>query len=272
MVRQLALPAMARENQAVAPLFNFSEESAPMSLNTFARVSLVLLSIVAGACVHAQDAPTGDAADLSDFPFWRQMSGTWESENTYFDSDMDYQVRAYNSLVRIELAGRQFRETEHRFYPAGLGPSRYGKGIEKPGEGIELVVKTTGELIDGAGTLGNIWTDHSVGSSDPNVVYRILSRNDGVRVKTNTDTGVDNYRMYFNFITPDSRLRSNVGIHSAAEDNLGHLRAFILYRDLRVDPTVFEARRAALRKRHNVRVISVANPDGSGRSLVTRLE
>jgi hypothetical protein len=234
------------------------------------KLALVLL-ISVGANASAQDAGAGNQATLADFPFWQKMSGWWASDNTYLDSDMNYLIRSYNSLVHIELDGRNFRETEIRIYPAGLGTSRYGKGLEKPGEGIEIVVTTTGELIDDSGSLGKIFMDHSASSSGPNVVYRMLGENDGVRLNTNPKTGVDTYRMYFNFVTSERRLRSNVGLYSEGED-MGGLRAFILYRDRRISSSAFETRRAALRKTHNVKMLSVADPDNPGQSLVTRLD
>ena len=238
---------------------------------TTLSLALVLLLSVGGTNAQAQNTHINDGLALADFPFWQQMSGWWESDNTYLDSDMNYLVRSYNSLVHIELTGKRFHEVEHRFYPAGLGASRYGKGLEKPGEGIEVVVTTTGELLDNSGSLGKIFIDHSASSSGPHVVYRMLGNNDGVRLNTNPKTGVDTYRMYFNFVTPDRRLRSNVGLHSEGEE-IGGLRAFILYRDHRIDASAFEARRAALRQTHNVKMLSVADPDNPGQSQVTRLD
>ncbi len=234
--------------------------------------ALVLVLFAENLPVHAQVAAHDDGKILSDFTFWRTMAGWWESDNTYFDSNMNYQVRYYSSLVHIELDGRVFRETEHRFYPAGLSTTRYGQGLMKPGEGVELIVNTTAELMDHEGSLGNIVIDHAGSSRGPNAVYRMLGDNDGVRLNTNPKTGVDNYRMYFNFTTPDRRFRSNFGLLGDDEQNLGGLRAFILYRDHRIDQSDFETRRAALREKHNVKVISVADPDPTRRSLVARLD
>lgn len=234
------------------------------------NVSLLLLTLLLGTTgnLSAQNANAPSETVLGDFPFWQKMAGWWEGDNTYMDSDMNYLVRSYNSLVRIELDGRHFREVEHRFYPAGLGSSRYGKGLEQPGEGIEIVVTKTGELIDEGGTLGKLRSDHLEGSSGS---YRLLGNNDAVRLNPNPKTGVDAYRMYFNFVTPDRRLRSNVAIHSEGE-NIGGLRAFILYRDHRIDSSAFDARRAALRKIHDVKLLSVADSDNPGQSRVTRLD
>ena len=194
---------------------------------------LLLLGLIPVA--NAQEGRT-EKAVLADFPFWQKMAGWWESDNTYMDAEMDYLVRAYSSLVHIELDGRYFRETEHRFYPAGLGTSRYAQGLAGSAEGVELVVNTTGELLDASGTLGAIRVDPQVASSGPNVFYRVLGENDGVRVNTNPETGVDTYRMYFNFTTPDRRYRSNFGLLSEDNESAGGLRAFILYRGRRIDP------------------------------------
>jgi hypothetical protein len=239
-------------------------------VRAISAVALVLLIGMSGSVV-GQNAGASAEAALADFPFWQKMSGWWEGDNTYMDSDLNYLIRSYSSLVRIELKGGHFREVEHRFYPEGLGASRYGKGLEKPGEGIELVVTTTGELIDGDGTVGMIRADHLEGSAAPHNRYRLLSDNDAVRLKPNLKTGVDTYRMYFTFVTADRRLRSNVAIHSEGED-IGGLRAFILYRDQRIDSSAFDARRAALREKHKVKLLSVADPDKPGQSRVTRLD
>lgn len=229
------------------------------------------LALAAAWLLIAGDAAADDLA-LKDFPFWQNMAGWWASENTYFDDDMDYTVRGYNSLVHIEIDGTRFREVEHRFYPAGIATTRYGRGLMGPDEGIELIITTTGELIDGAGTLGNIRMDHSSGPFDPTVVYKVLGDQDGVRVRPSAETGIDTYRMYFNFTTPTRRFRSNFGlIYGQGEDD-GGLRAFILYRDKRIDESEFAAKRAEFRERRNVQVISVADPDNPGTSKVTRLD
>lgn len=230
------------------------------------------LALGLAVAITAVSAQADDHLELAEFPFWQKMAGWWASENTYFDNEMDYTVREYNSLVYIELDGTQFTESEHRFYPAGIATGRYGKGLMGPGEGIELIIKTTGELIDDAGTLGNMRMDHSSGPFDPTVVYRVMSENDGVRVRPNAETGIDTYRMYFNFTTPNHRFRSNFGLIYDEADDVGGLRAFILYRDKRMERSDFAAKRAEFRHRHNVKVISVADPDNPGKSKVTRLD
>jgi len=234
-------------------------------MKLFPAVAAFSLFVLASSA-SAQDAK------LSDFPFWQKMSGWWASENTYFTADMDYTVRSYNSLVHIELDGTQFRESEHRFYPAGIAKTRYGEGLMGPGEGVELIIITTGELIDDDGTLGNVRMDHSSGPFDPSVEYRVLSTDDGVRVRPNAKTGIDTYRMYFNFTTPNHRFRSNVGILYEEGEDIGGLRAFILYRDKRMTRDDFKAKRAEFRARHNVKVLRVVDPDKPGTSLVTRLD
>lgn len=222
---------------------------------------------VSGLSVHAADERV-----LTDFPFWQKSEGWWASDNTYFTADMDYTVRDYSSVVSIELDGRTYQESEHRFYPAGIATTRYGQGLMGPGEGIELIIITTGELIDENGTLGNIRMNHSSGPFDPTVAYHVLSDNDGVRRRPNAETGIDTYRMYFNFTTPNHRFRSNFGLIYNEDEDIGGLRAFILYRDKRMERSDFKAKRAELRQRHNVKVISIADPDNPGKSKVSRLD
>lgn len=234
-------------------------------------MKLVHAVVALSLFVFAGSASAQDAK-LSDFPFWQNMSGWWASENTYFDSDMDYTVRAYNSLVHIELDGKTFTESEHRFYPAGIATTRYGEGLMGPGEGVELVIITTGELIDDQGTLGKVRMDHSSGPFDPTVTYNVLSDNDGVRVRPNAKTGIDTYRMYFNFTTPNHRFRSNLGLLYEDGEDIGGFRAFILYRDKRIQRSDFKAMRAEYRARHNVKVLRIADPNNPGKALVTRLE
>ncbi|MDG2244228.1 MAG: hypothetical protein P8L66_12125 [Rhodospirillaceae bacterium] len=230
------------------------------------RIVSALIGLVVAGNASAQDT------QLSDFPFWQKMAGWWASENTYFDSDMDYTVRAYNSLVQIELDGKKFTESEHRFYPAGIATMRYGEGLMGPGEGVELIIKTTGELIDDKGTLGKVRMDHSSGPYDPAVTYNVLSDNDGVRIRPNAETGIDTYRMYFNFTTPNHRFRSNLGLLYEDGQDIGGFRAFILYRDKRITDDDFAEKRAEYRARHNVKFLRVVDPDTPGKSLVTRLD
>jgi len=211
--------------------------------------------------------------NLIDFKFWQTTSGWWEGSNTYFDSDMDYTIRDYSSLVHIELDGKLYRETEHRFYPDGISAERYGQNKMNPGEGVELVVVYTGELLDDSGTLGKTVADHAGPSSGSGVAYTLLSDVDAVRTNRYKDTEFDSYRMYFTFTSPDHRYRSNFGLHYDSDDHeSGSLRAFILYRDRRIEESDFEKRRKALRKKYNVKVISTSDPQKKRRSLVRRLD
>jgi len=233
---------------------------------------LIKSLVVVLCCGYSVGLYAQQTSSLSDFSFWQTMAGWWESDNTYVDADMNYLVRSYNSLIHIKLDGRIYRETEHRFYPAGQATGRYGNGLMGPGEGIEVIVKYTGKLIDDAGTVGMVRADHTGRSWPSDVTYHMLSRNDAVRINTNKLTKLDSYRFYINVVTPDRRYRSNFGLISDGEENLGGLRAFILYRDRRIDSSTFDTRRSALRQKHVVKVLSVADPDNQGRSLVARLD
>jgi len=235
-------------------------------------VKLIKSLVVLLFCGCSADLSAQQTSSLSDFPFWQTMAGWWESNNTYVDADMNYLVRSYNSLIHIQLDGRVYRETEHRFYPAGQATGRYGNGLMGPGEGIEVIVKYTGQLIDDAGTVGMVSADHTARSWPSDVTYHMLSNNDAVRVNTNNATKLDSYRFYITVVNPNRRYRSNFGLISEGEENLGGLRAFILYRDRRIDSSTFEVRRSALRAKHVVKVLSVADPDKPGFSLVARLD
>ena len=58
----------------------------------------------------------GHASDhninFKDFSFWRMMEGYWEAKNTYFDSDMNYIIRSYSSLIVIKLDNKNYFEKD----------------------------------------------------------------------------------------------------------------------------------------------------------------
>ena len=58
-------------------------------------VWLALFSLAAPA--------TAAEKNLTDFPFWKASAGWWQSENTYFDGALNYNIRSYNSLVHVEI-------------------------------------------------------------------------------------------------------------------------------------------------------------------------
>ena len=209
---------------------------------------------------------------FKDFIFWRTSEGYWEASNTYFDSDMNYTIRSYSSLILIILNGKKYSETEYRFYPFGIAAERYGKGIVKNGEGIEVIVNYSGQLINDMGSMGFTKADHGGVSSGDRTLYKLLSEKDSLRVNRKKDTRIDSYRLYTTFTSPNHRLRSNFGFYYKDNDNdPGSMRAFILSQDHRIKKEDFEARRLFLRKKYNIKNLSYSDPKNQGESIVERL-
>ena len=210
---------------------------------------------------------------FNDFQFWRMMDGYWEAKNTYFDSDMNYIIRSYSSLIIIKLHKKNYSETEYRFYPYGIAATRYGKGLVKEGEGIEIEVNYSGKLIDDNGTMGNIHADHGGVSMGNGVKYEILGGNEALRSNKKAGNTIDSYRLYTTFISPNYRLRSNFGLYyKSLDEKPGSMRAFILSQDQRIKSEDFNIRRNNLRKKFNIKVVSVADLNNEGQSHVYRLD
>jgi hypothetical protein len=207
---------------------------------------------------------------LSDVPYWRASAGLWEGQNTYFDDTMDYNVRDYASLSRVELDGAGYRETEYRFYPQGLGTERYAGGLAQPGEGVELIQVYTGTLVDGDGTVDLPPASSRASANGAGAMYRVLSDNDAVRLRVDPETGTEAYRYYVTLVGGDHRYKSNFGLRYEGE-NIGGLRAFILYRDQRIDSETFDQRRAALRAKYNVTVLNEPDPESETGWKVRRI-
>lgn len=235
-------------------------------VSSLSRLSLVASFAVIGVFAgesHAQNA-------LNDVPYWRASEGLWEGENTYFDDTMDYNVRDYASLSRVELDGTSYREVEHRFYPHGLGTERYANGLAQAGEGVELIQIYTGTLVDEAGTVELPRATSRASANGAGATYRVLSDNDAVRLRVDPETGTEAYRYYVTLVGANNRYKSNFGLRYEG-DNIGGLRAFILYRDQRIDGATFDARRAALRAKYNVTVLNEPDPNSSNGWKITRI-
>ena len=237
-------------------------------------LKLILISLLLLANQsNAVEADSNDRNKFLDFPFWKKMVGVWESDNTYFDSKMNYTIRSYSSLIHIQINGVEYLETEHRFYPDGIASIRYGKGLMQAGEGIELITNYSGALINRSGSMGNTQVDHAGASGGSSVEYKILSDDEAVRTTKDPKSSIDSYRRYTSFITDSQRLRSTIGFYTSDKDHSpGSVRAYILHKDHKIKQNDFEQRRKELRQKYNVRVISKAHPDIPGASLVKRLD
>ena len=222
---------------------------------------------------------------LADYPFWNRVAGWWRADNTYFNANLDYNIRSYQSIVYVEIDGMHFRETEYKFYPPGAMATAYGRGQVRDGEGVETVTLLSGELDDDAGTVRvlRMLPAAPVAAAtlreDEQTLIRVLSADTAVRITPNPVTGVDTYRMFMFMPTADRRYRSNFGIVSdrsgpGAANALpgavpGDLRGFSLFRETRIAPDEFETWRREFRQRNAVSTI--VEPDAAGGVTVRRL-
>lgn len=212
------------------------------------------------------------AGELASIPFWSMSAGFWQSDNTYFDGAMNYNERAYNSIVEVALEGRQFRETEYKFYAPGTLATAVGQGRTKAGEGIEVVTTTLGELIDSSGTV-RVTRVTAQQASAAVMTISVLGRDSALRTVPDPGGGADQYRMFITLPARDKRHIANFGLVSGSSDAQhapGDLRGFSVFRGTRFAPAEFERRRAELRQRNSVRAIVEAGPDGQ--AVIRRLD
>ena len=235
-----------------------------------------MLPAVLLAAIVLPAKPAVAQAVLEDFEFWRTSAGWWQSENTYFDRNLDVRIPSFSSLVHIELDGRTFRQTERRAFSPGEVAMRVGRGLTTTGEGIETVTVTVGELVDQAGTV-RITQLQPTMASEGLTEIRVLERDTAVRVTHDASTGLDTYRIFITLPTPERRYIANFGLVSrpglpnAADDaESGDLRGFSLYRAERVESAEAGRWLAILRERH--KVAAVVETDARGETSVKRLD
>lgn len=213
----------------------------------------------------------GQAAGLADTPFWKTSAGWWVSDNTYFSPAMDYNIRAYNSIVHIAVEGGRVRETEYKFYAPSKLAVGAGKGRVSDQEGIEMV---TVSLAEQAGEGGAVRYVPTAGGPPPAAGSRVdvLGPADAVRVVPGPGA-VDEYRMYVSLPTPDRRYIANYGIVSHSADGktvVGDLRGFSVFRARRIQAADFARLRRELRERNKVAAIVTTGADG--KPVVERLD
>ncbi len=210
--------------------------------------------------------------ELKQHAYWNLMAGWWRAENTYMNGELDYNIRSYNALIHVELNGKNYTETEYKFYAPSKLALTYGKGQTTADEGIETVSVLKGELVDATGTVKLTGTVPPGPAPEEVTVMKILSPDTGVRVTPNTITGSDTYRMFVFAPTADKRYRSNFGLvsdktgsgaaNATPAAKLGDLRGFSLFREDRIAPAEFEKWRAEFRARNKVAAIVEAGADG----------
>lgn len=235
---------------------------------------LAMLAVVMPAFAAQAAEPS-----LADFPFWRANEGWWRSDNTYFDSRLDYNIRGYNSVVHIELDGRTYRETEYKSYPPGKMATGLSMGQATADEGVETVTVTVGSLVDASGTVRVTATIPAFPGSEL-TEFRPLGVDTGMRATRNPATGFDSYRMVVTLPAPDKRYVANFGLvsgttgpgaaHAAPDAAVGDLRGFSLFRASRIAGNEVEQWRKAFRELNKVAV--TVEPDGDGKPVVRRLD
>lgn len=203
--------------------------------------------------------------NVSDFPFWQLNAGWWRSDNTYFDGDLNYNIRSYNSVIHIELDGRTLRETEYKSYaPSKLAMAR-GEGSIAEDEGIEAVTVTTWELVDEDGTLRITSTQPAMPGA-LGTITSILDDATGSRVTRDPDTGVYAYQMLITLPTDSKRYIANYGLVGET----GDLRGFSLFRGTRISAREASAWRDNYRAMNNVAAVIEAGKNGA--AVLRRLD
>ncbi len=209
-------------------------------------------------------AAPASAADLAAIPFWKTSAGWWQSDNTYFAPNLDYNIRLYNSLVHIEVAGRKVTETEYKFYAPSKLAMSHGDGKTKEGEGTEVITVITYDQTDEAGTVRQASASPGTPSGDAGTTITVLNADTAQRVSREPGATTDLYRMLISQPTPDKRYIANYGIVAKAtkDAELGSLRGYSTFFGTRIDAKDFADRRAQLRAKNNVHAVVAAGPDG----------
>ncbi len=220
------------------------------------------------AIVRLYAEPSG----LLEVPFWRVNSGWWVSDNTYFDGDLNYNIRAYNSIVHVDVRNGLVIETEHKFYPPGKLAAFYGAGKIGQDEGIEVVTVSKGRQIDTQGSVRFASVSPLFGEPST-ITITALSADSAFRTVLDPVNGLDSYRMLITLPVPDKRYVASFGLVSSAEPDhldLGGLRGFSLFRGDRLHAGEFDRTRARLRAVNKVR--AVVTGDESAAPQVQLLE
>ena len=228
----------------------------------------IVVNLVIVALPHQVSA---EDALLADHSFWQTNVGWWRSDNTYFDPDLNYNIRSYNSVIHIEIDGRTYRETEYKSYAPSQLAFRRGGGLITEEEGIEAVTVSIGELVDDTGTVRIIETQPAIPGTALTEI-RILDATNAMRVTIDPETGLEAYRMMVSLPVPDKRYISNYGLVSATDGAAapGDLRGFSVFRGTRIPDAEAATWRARYQAQNKVAAVIAPKPDGS--AGITRLD
>jgi hypothetical protein len=205
------------------------------------------------------------AGGLGDVPFWRGSLGCWTSENSYFNPQMDYNLKSYASILCVRIEGDTMQETEIKYYPASAMASGYAGGLLRAGEGVEVVNMAEGRREDEVGRVRLTRSVPVFGQSAETTEIVPLSDDTAMRQTRVAGEAHDNYRMIVTLPAPDRRYRLNLGLVSApgGEAVAGDLRGFSIFRERRIAEAEVAGLRAALRQRFAVGVVVRADSEGA---------
>jgi len=212
-----------------------------------------------------------EPAALTGNPFWQMNLGWWQGENTYFDGEFNYNIRAYGSLLHIEIAGGVLRQTEYKFYAPSRIALGLGHGATQPDEGVELDTVTLAEPL---GDDGSVRVTRVTPQAPPGeTTIAVLKADTAMSVTHEAGASVDDYRMFITLPTRDRRYVANFGIIDGAGTDPdpahvgppGALRGFSVFRQTRVPDAEVSRLREELRARYHVRARVDAGPDGRPR-------
>ncbi len=239
---------------------NQGDSSGPIAfVYRFYSVRLLIFIFFSASFVSASAAEL----NLADVPFWKTNTGWWASDNTYFDGELNYNIRSYNSIVHIEINGRSMLQTEHKFYPPGKMALNYGAEKIGVNDGIEVVTVMKAEQIDAAGTVQITQVAPQFGTLLEASIH-VLGPDTAVQIFSDSKSAVDSYRMFITIPAPDKRYIANFGLVSEVAPDasaVGDLRGFSLFKGTRIRADDFEQKRSELRLKNHVRAVMTAGTD-----------
>lgn len=251
----------------------------------FAALAAVSVSLAAAAAAETAIRP------LKDFPVWAKMDGLWKGDLDYLDGNGEFITKDYDALFDITIDGAKYHQINWMFYPPGPSSAFASLGLAKPGEGVEVVLNTYGSAIDDKGTMRVDLIDHRFDFEGGELTTVV---NDSVALYEyiNPKNGVRQHTQMVNMAAPGVRVRSAQGIdpneylldpvtrepqvnekgEKVKNPRFNRPRSFSLYREVMIPRATREAELAALRKKHNVKVLVKAGPTPKDPSVIVRTD
>jgi len=90
--------------------------------------------------------PPSFAGAATPAPFWQAFAGTWISDASYVDQDMQPIVARYATLIRVEAGEDGVVITEWKFYPDSALARGTAGGRLPAGRGLETITRSEGRI------------------------------------------------------------------------------------------------------------------------------